>query len=1126
MHIAFKKRGGIPDSFIKIYEKGRVDDLPVRKTEEPLSKNLIGIGPLCDLGWKLTFEANTCKITREGEEIIVQRVGNLYGVNIADLSRKSTTANIAMRIYSVSPDDQAELWHNRLMHRSLLSIIDWSKEGLLPGVKPLSIKQHSVCPDCAATKSTRSSHKRSKKDHSDGSRDSTVTVDTFGPLATECCAEYSGCRYIQTFLNIGSRTPSSAMMKQKSEALDVLKEYAAREFFTHYHSDGAPELISDNTYSFLNSKNISYSHTNPYTPEQNAHVERIQGTLDGMSSAALHKAGLGDTWKCHAWACAIQTLKFIPTNTDRGLMSPFEYKNGHKGDVSHLRTFGCRAWVHIPEAKRSKGESLKSHEGMFVGYGDGEPGWKVYLFHSKETVTSSDVIFDETSFPGHHAMTSVDALVEEKTAIDPVEFNHLIGRKYYDPDERDYFVTTGIRTLNGYIVADRRRVRTSRASKRSRRKQEAPIFVRDVEQMLRTAMKLNSSTSSAILGQDNHSASEDSDHGTLRRELSSEQAGGPSRGPRRRRESSPLTFYPESTSRGRVDDLHNDEHSLYARVDIDEADDFIPPPLVDDASDDDDDSVPQTIQQALKSSDAVHWRVAIKEEVDYINSNAWTPIQGAPTKKPLRTRLVFKKKIKNGKYKYKVRLVACGYDQMEGVDYYDSYAPTSRPSSLRLFCYLVLINQMGVPRHIDVVKAYLNADIDEDTFCCPPSDPDSVFFKGQPVFKLRKALYGLKQSAYLWNQMITKYLVEEAGFRKHRMEPCLFSRRDRIDEGDYLETNVLVYVDDLIVASQSQELRDRIVEMISEKFNTTDEGDLSEYLGVSIRFDYKDNRRKCFLDQTKYIERKLKEFGMSNCRGAVTPLTRGVRFSNQEPLGRIDFPYRQILGSLIHAMNWTRPDLAYSINMLSRYAANPTLRATSEIIRVLRYLQLTKHLQLTYDVDPDPQADIHNFRLVAYSDSDYAGCLDTGRSVTSYLTFMGPALLMWRSRRQTIVAQSSCEAEYAAINEAYGSIIELEHVIRDDYHMTFYDTPIIYADNQASIGIVVNQAALDRSRQFRVIHHRLHDAIERRDLMIVKIDSSRNHADIGTKSLDGPDHHRHVSGLGLTSPYDSDSDSN
>ena len=130
-------------------------------------------------------------------------------------------------------------------------------------------------------------------------------------------------------------------------------------------------------------------------------------------------------------------------------MSPYEYKNGHAADLSHLRTFGCRAWVHIPEEKRVKGVSLRAHEGMFVGYGEGEPGWKIYLFHNKETVTSSDVIFDETSFPGKNAMTSVDALIEEKEAAHPEDFYHLINQRYYDPDERDYFVTTGIRELNG-----------------------------------------------------------------------------------------------------------------------------------------------------------------------------------------------------------------------------------------------------------------------------------------------------------------------------------------------------------------------------------------------------------------------------------------------------------------------------------------------------------------------------------------------------------------------------------------------------------------------------------------------------------------------------------------------------
>ena len=1121
-----------PDSYIKIFEKGRVDDLPVRKTEEPLLKNLIGIGPLCDLGWKLTFEGNDCKITRGDEEIVVQRMGNLYGVNIGDLSKRSITSNIAMRVYSVSPEKDVELWHHRLMHRSRVDIIEWSQKNLLKGVKPLKkpggFHAFNVCPDCAATKSSRASHKRSKTDHTDGSRDHTVSVDTFGPLATECCAEYSGCRYIQTFLNIGSRTPTSAMMRNKSEALGHLKAYSAKEFFKHYHSDGAPELISDETYTFLDDNNITHSHTNAYTPEQNAHVERIQGTLDGMSSAALHKAGLGDAWKCHAWACAIQTLKHVPTTTDRGLMSPFEYKHGRAADLSNLRTFGCRAWVHIPEEKRTKGSSLKAHEGMFVGYGDGQPGWKIYLFHDKETITSSDVVFDETSFPGKNIMSSVDALIEEREAANLEDFYHLIGKKYYDSDERDYFITTGIRELNGYIVADRQRARNQRASKKHRKRLEAPIFVRDVEQMLRTAMKLSvpfgrrkdpripSQSSAEFSSEDNYSS--ESDHDTPRRGGSSAKSGGARLGPKRRSRESPLTLDSESTSRGRVDiddhsesagDEENVEHHL--AEDVEE----YPPPLIED------EDIPQSVLQATTCNEAVHWRVAIREEVDYIDTNAWIPIEETPRKKPLRTKFVFTKKIKNGQMKYKARLVACGYNQIEGVDYNYTYSPTSRPGSLRLFCYLAVLFNMAKPRHIDVVKAYLNADIDEEILVYPPSDPNEEFFAAKQVYKLQKALYGLKQSAYLWNKLITNFLVS-LGFRRHRTEQCLFSKTDRIEDRGALETNILVYVDDLIIASECILLRNHYVEEISRRFDTTDEGDLQEYLGVSIEFDYRNNIRSCKLDQTKYIRKKLKEFGMSNCKGAVTPLTRGVRFSSMETLGRIDFPYRQMLGSLIHAMNWTRPDLAYAINMLSRFAATPTLRATREITRVFQYLSSTADLQLTYTIEGSDLADMYNYRMISYTDADFAGCLDTGRSITSYLTYMGPALLAWRSRRQNIVAQSSTESEYVAMNEGYGSLLEYEHIMKHDYYLQFIDKPIMYVDNQSAIGIVVDDAALQRSRQFRVIHHRLHDAIAQHDLIILKIDSRQNHADIGTKSLDGPDHNRHLIGLGLIAPHDDD----
>ena len=154
-----------------------------------------------------------------------------------------------------------------------------------------------------------------------------------------------------------------------------------------------------------------------------------------------------------------------------------------------------------------------------------------------------------------------------------------------------------------------------------------------------------------------------------------------------------------------------------------------------------------------------------------------------------------------------------------------------------------------------------------------------------------------------------------------------------------------------------------------------------------------------------------------------------------------------MLGSLIHAMNWTRPDLAYAINMLSRFSVTPTLRATKEITRVFQYLSSTGDLQLTYVVEASDAADMYNYRIISYTDSDFAGCFDTGRSIASYLTFMGPALLSWRSRRQNIVAQSSTEAEYFAMNEGYGSILEYEHIMKDDYYLDFIDKPIMYVDN-------------------------------------------------------------------------------
>jgi hypothetical protein len=409
-----------------------------------------------------------------------------------------------------------------------------------------------------------------------------------------------------------------------------------------------------------------------------------------------------------------------------------------------------------------------------------------------------------------------------------------------------------------------------------------------------------------------------------------------------------------------------------------------------------------------------------------------------------------------------------------------------------------------------VVKAYLNAEIDEEIYVRPPADPRQIIFGRDKVYRLTRALYGLKQSAYLWGSLISRFL-DEHGFARLRNEQCLYYKVE-MNKGLAFITLILVYVDDLVIASQCDELQDFYVRLISDRFETTHEGNVSEYLGVRIGFDFSDNRRRVFLDQEEYIKKKLREFGMEQCRPAPTPLTRGTRFSQMEPLGRVDFPYREMLGSLIHAMNWTRPDLAYAVNMLSRYSARPTRRATYEITRVFRYLQQTKNLRLTYNLESHDC--LSNFRVIAYSDSDFAACLDTARSVSSNLIFMGPALLSWRSKRQNIVAMSSAEAEYVAANESLGYLREVENIL-DELELNRSHQPVIYVDNQAAIQIAMDPASQHRSRQFRVIYHRLQMAIEQHDVLIRKICSHENHADIGTKALDGPDHMRHLHGLGL-----------
>ena len=157
---------------------------------------------------------------------------------------------------------------------------------------------------------------------------------------------------------------------------------------------------------------------------------------------------------------------------------------------------------------------------------------------------------------------------------------------------------------------------------------------------------------------------------------------------------------------------------------------------------------------------------------------------------------------------------------------------------------------------------------------------------------------------------------------------------------------------------------------------------------------------------------------MSNCAPGDTPVAKGDKFSlHQCPKNELEkkdmerFPYASAIGSLMYAQVCTRPDIAYIVGMLGRYLSNPGMDHWKKAKRVMRYLQRTKDYMLTYRRSS-------HLEIVGYSDSDFAGCLDSRRSTSGYIFMLAGGAVSWKSVKQTLIASSTMETEFIACYEA------------------------------------------------------------------------------------------------------------
>ena len=197
--------------------------------------------------------------------------------------------------------------------------------------------------------------------------------------------------------------------------------------------------------------------------------------------------------------------------------------------------------------------------------------------------------------------------------------------------------------------------------------------------------------------------------------------------------------------------------------------------------------------------------------------------------------------------KLKARYVEKGYAQVEGLDFFYTYAPTCKPETFRILLATAAQKDLQLGQ-MDVKSAYLHSNIEEIYLEQPQGFVKKENSRQKLVCKLNKSIYGLKQDAKNWYEALTSLLLKE-GFKRRRNDYCLFVRKE--EDGTF--SYVLVWVDDIVVAGATEEAVNEVKSMLNENFKMDDRGALNWFLGMQILRSHD----KITVDQNKYIETVL-----------------------------------------------------------------------------------------------------------------------------------------------------------------------------------------------------------------------------------------------------------------------------
>ena len=390
------------------------------------------------------------------------------------------------------------------------------------------------------------------------------------------------------------------------------------------------------------------------------------------------------------------------------------------------------------------------------------------------------------------------------------------------------------------------------------------------------------------------------------------------------------------------------------------------------------DNDPVSFKEAVESNNSKKWYNAMKEELKSMtDNNVWVMTEWPEGSKRVGCKWVIKTKRDSmgNVERYKARLVAKGYTQKDGIDYKETFSPVSKKDSLRIIMALVAHYDLEL-HQMDVKTAFLNGDLEEEVYMDQPQGFETTG-KESLVCKRKKSIYGFKQTSRQWYSKFNNTILSY-GFVENTVDTCIYMK---VTGSQFVILEL--YVDDILLAANDKGMLRDVKAFLSKNFEMKDMGEASYVIGIEIFHDR--SQGVLGLSQKAYINKVLERYRMDKSTASPVPIQRGDSFCRsqcpQNDLERKEMeniPYASVVGSLMYAQTCTRPDISFDVGMLGRYQSNPGVHHWKAAKKVLRYLQGTKEHMLIYRRS-------NNLEVIGYSDSDYAGCVDTRKSTFCYL---------------------------------------------------------------------------------------------------------------------------------------------